>query len=294
MLTTLRSPFRVFLCLLVLMSALTALYISTHIQARAEGIPASTTQANWPQWQYDAAHSGFNPNEKTLSPSNISQLTLAWQFTGKVSKVSSPIVANGVVYFIEGQYLYGRDALAGARKMTKVVNGFATPSFSNGLLYIGISTGLMAINAKTSQTVWQFTGSVFTDPVVAGTFVYFIGGTSGKLTLYALNAATGTLQWSYTYTQQGVASPAVANGHIQRKVEALTLLPLSMALSTAIVVSGLLLSMQQREHSNGTILRLQGSLRRLLSQVGLSTLAHSQELLMLSLPEMARSNGLRL
>ena len=216
MLTTLRSPFRVFFCLLVLMSALTALYLSTQIQARAEGIPASTTQANWPQWQYDAAHSGFNPNEKTLSPSNISQLTLDWEFTSKASFVSSPIVANGVVYFMEGQYLYGRDALTGARKMTKLVSNnfpeFTTLSFSNGLLYIGISTGLMAINPATSRIIWQYSGTVSSAAVVAGNFVYFIGGTSGKFTLYALNVASGSLQWSYTYTQQGVATPAVANG----------------------------------------------------------------------------------
>jgi hypothetical protein len=186
-----------------------------YFQARAEGISASTTQANWPEWEYDAAHSGFNPNEKTLSPSNIFQLTLDWEFTSKASFVSSPIVANGVVYYIEGLYLYGRDALTGARKMTKLVRNqpnFTSLSFSNGLLYIGISQGLIAINATTSRTVWQFTGSVFTDPVVAGNFVYFIGGNGGELTLYGLNAATGAIQWSYTYTQQGVATPAVANG----------------------------------------------------------------------------------
>ena len=182
--------------------------------ARAAGIPASTIQANWPQWQYDAAHSGFNPNEKTLSPSNISQLTPAWQFTGKVSGVSSPIVANGVVYFIEGQYLYGRDAQTGARKMTKVVNGFATPSFSNGLLYITMSQGLMAINTTTSRIIWQFSGTVSPNPIIAGNFVYIIGGTSGKLTLYSLNAATGTLKWNNTKITGGTSPLAVAGGVI--------------------------------------------------------------------------------
>lgn len=218
MLTTLRPPFRVLLCILVLISALAALYLSAQIQVRAEGISSSTTQANWPQWQFNAAHTNYNPYETILSPSTVSQLTLAWSFHPSASEVSSSIVANGVVYFIQGSYLYGRDALTGARKMTKFVSNnysnFNALSFNNGLLYIGIPQGLIAINATTSRTVWQFSfsGTVLPDPIVAGNLVYIIGGTSGELTLYALNAATGAIQWSYSYTQVGVTTPAVANG----------------------------------------------------------------------------------
>ena len=47
---------------------------------------------------FDAAHTRNNPYERTLSPSNISQLKLLWSFATGDPTRSSPAVADGMVY----------------------------------------------------------------------------------------------------------------------------------------------------------------------------------------------------
>ena len=48
----------------------------------------------WPQYGYDSAHTGYNPNETTLAPGNVSGLQLAWSKRRGLASV----VADGILY----------------------------------------------------------------------------------------------------------------------------------------------------------------------------------------------------
>src|SRR6266849_6120598 len=68
------------------------------------GLSASrrfTVQTAWPQYQFDPAHTGFNPFENTLTTANASTLVSAWTFTGNKPGHVSPTVAKGIVYFTD-------------------------------------------------------------------------------------------------------------------------------------------------------------------------------------------------
>ncbi|MBV9170532.1 MAG: hypothetical protein JOZ81_10650, partial [Chloroflexi bacterium] len=53
---------------------------------------ASPLRANWPQFRYDARHSGTNPFEHVLSPFSVSRLQLDWTAKTGAVLISSPAV----------------------------------------------------------------------------------------------------------------------------------------------------------------------------------------------------------
>jgi hypothetical protein len=60
---------------------------------------ALSLYANWPQFHSDVCHTGYNASEFILSPANVGKLVLDWKYpTGNDIDLSSPTVANGVVY----------------------------------------------------------------------------------------------------------------------------------------------------------------------------------------------------
>ncbi|GHO63959.1 hypothetical protein KSC_028510 [Ktedonobacter sp. SOSP1-52] len=145
---------------------------------------------------FDAAHTHWNPGEKILSLQNIKHLAPLWSFaTGSdpyLPIVSSPAVANGVVYI--GTYdgkLYAFDA--NCRNQCQPLWSFLTggdiassPAVANGMVYVGSVDGkLYAFDASCRnqcQPLWSFlTGrSVNSSPAVANGMVY-VGSYEGKL-----------------------------------------------------------------------------------------------------------------
>src|SRR6516225_2619235 len=74
--------------------------------------------------------------------------------------LSSPVVANGVVYFGSGDhYVYAVDAATGALKW-KFRTGdvvHATPAFADNVLYVGSwDSYFYALNANTGKQLWRF------------------------------------------------------------------------------------------------------------------------------------------
>src|SRR5690348_4007268 len=59
---------------------------------------SKTAYVNWPQFHSDLCHTGYNATEVILSPATVGNLVLDWKFTRVRQVVSSPAVANGVVY----------------------------------------------------------------------------------------------------------------------------------------------------------------------------------------------------
>ena len=60
--------------------------------------PPATLFVNWPQLQFDSAHSGCNPYESILSPNTVSNLAGKWVKLSLNGVYSSSVVANGLLY----------------------------------------------------------------------------------------------------------------------------------------------------------------------------------------------------
>jgi eukaryotic-like serine/threonine-protein kinase len=165
--------------------------------------------------------------------------TVKWKFATKGMVISSPSLSQGVVYVgsTDGN-LYAVDAQSGAQKWkfeTKV-RVTSSPAVDSGVVYFGSYDGkFYAIDAGSGQLRWKFqTGGerrfagkhlhgsqpegetmpdpfdfYLSSPAVAGGVVYF---GSGDGNVYALDAATGKLNWKFHTGDVVHASPAIADG----------------------------------------------------------------------------------
>ena len=99
-----------------------------------------------------------------------------------------------------------------------------TPAVSNGLVYASAwMANLCALNASTGDIVWNRTiGDLYSSPVVANGIVYAGGShspsiinrtwVSGGPQVYALNATSGAVIWSYATNYPAHYSPVLDNG----------------------------------------------------------------------------------
>jgi outer membrane protein assembly factor BamB len=140
-----------------------------------------------------------------------------WSYAIGTPVVSSPAVANGVVYVGSWDHnVYALNAITGAKlwSYTTGSNVFSSPAVANGVVYIGsLDHNVYALNASTGAKLWSYTtgAGVHSSPAVANGTVY-VG--SDDFNVYALNASTGAKLWSYTAGGEVWSSPAVANGAV--------------------------------------------------------------------------------
>jgi outer membrane protein assembly factor BamB len=140
--------------------------------------------------------------------------------------LSSPAVANGIVYFGSGDgNVYALDAAAGTVKWTLQTGDVvhASPALAEGLLFIGSwDTYFYALDAATGAEKWRFkTGDdavihnqtgIQSSAAVANGVVYF-GCRDAKL--YALDILTGAKKWAADNKGSWViGSPAVKDGKV--------------------------------------------------------------------------------
>ena len=82
------------------------------------------------------------------------------EFTTGGTVISSPCLANGVVYF--GSYdgkLYALDAQTGSEKWSYATNGNieSSPAYGDGTIYVGShDNNTYALNADTGALEWKF------------------------------------------------------------------------------------------------------------------------------------------
>ena len=140
---------------------------------------------------------------------------LAWTYATGGAVLSSPVIADGVVYVgSEDKHLHAIDAATGQKKWTFQTAALidASPVFEKiglfgaGVVYVGTDGGMLhAIDAATGKEIWQFKtearisgeAGVVTVPSGGGqpNWVVLIGSHDGKL--YCLDAATGEKRWAY-------------------------------------------------------------------------------------------------
>ncbi len=171
-------------------------------------IPNATLFVNWPQFQYDAAHTGCNPYESVLKTSTVGTLAQKWAWVSSYTSYGPPVIADGVLYgtaYMQPPYANGVVFARNASTGVSIWEFSAEWAFSsslavgNGMVYIGAGSGTLdARDGKTGNIVWQYqtNGSVSTPTFANG--VVYVGAQDNNI--YALNAATGALLWQYTTT----------------------------------------------------------------------------------------------
>ena len=226
---------------------ITAVERITQLQAQVQ---FTVSGLDWPQFQFDAQHTGFNPHENFLTPQNVGNLTVRWNYFTGAGNTSGVVVANGLAYtgdYVNGS-MYALDASTGGLRWL-YPNGpvpGTSPAVANGLVYFGDYGYLYALNAGTGALIWKDSLPSSSTPTVvngvlyvaagpvyainAGTgavvWSYPVGGSEGALAvangvvyagsfdhnIYALDAGTGALIWKYTTAGYVDSGPAVANG----------------------------------------------------------------------------------
>jgi outer membrane protein assembly factor BamB len=175
--------------------------------------------SSWPMWRADAAHSSTAQE----GPSN---LTLAWKFTTNGAVISSPSVADGIVYVgSQDKNIYAIGAWSGNLIWKFTTQGAieSSPAVANGKVYTGGDDGYVyCLDAYTGTLIWKtfvngnlpYTyGSLVlkSSPAVSGDRVY-IGSLDGSL--YALNVNDGNIDWKFDTGGTILCSPAVADGAV--------------------------------------------------------------------------------
>ena len=140
--------------------------------------------------------------------------------------LSSPVVANGAVYFGSGDgNLYALDADSGDLRW-KFATGdvvHASPAYADGVVYVGSwDSYFYAVDAATGKEKWRFHGGedplihnqvgFQSSPAVVNGVVYTGCRDSN---LYAIDAATGKEKWHFNNGGSWViTSPAVTQGKV--------------------------------------------------------------------------------
>jgi outer membrane protein assembly factor BamB len=172
---------------------------------------ASTPGADWPGFLFSPGHSSYNAAATAITPANANLLGPAWNWlvpaspnTGRTNLFASPTVSNGVVYIgAEDGYFYAISEATHQRLWSKFLGILVEPPGECG----GFTAGIIS------------TATVANDPITGLPTVY-VFGPDGYM--YALNAATGATVWrglvdspvpgSVDYYSW--SSPLVANGKV--------------------------------------------------------------------------------
>ena len=198
------------------------------------GLAASPAGFAQSMFRGDAAHSGVYASQ---GPRQFHRVL--WTFTTGERIVSSPVYADGTIYFgSDDGSIYAVDAASGRQLWRRATGGpvAGSPAVAEGTVYVMSYDGkFYALNARTGVPRWKFTTGgerrfearglhgmqpknqtiadaydlYLSSPVVAQGGVYF---GSGDGNVYALDAVSGALRWKYPTGDVVHASPAYANG----------------------------------------------------------------------------------
>ncbi|MCW4017211.1 MAG: PQQ-binding-like beta-propeller repeat protein [Candidatus Bathyarchaeota archaeon] len=176
--------------------------------------------SDWPMFRHDAEHSAVGQSGPT-------SLSLRWNFYTDGAVISSPSIADGVVYFgSQDKNIYAVDARDGTFiwKFTTHQRVWSSPAVAGGRVFTGPDDGFVyCLNATDGSLIWsRFAGGDLTgnfnaavqlrsSPTVAHGNVYV--GALDNYT-YCINAENGSIVWRYQTQGYITSSPAVAGGAV--------------------------------------------------------------------------------
>lgn len=189
------------------------------------GSPLDGVAGHCRQSQYDAANTGYRASGGTASdPSRRWSVQTAP--SGPAYACSSPVAADGTVYFAEGGdrdgtvrcRFYAVDAATGAVEWFEdgpETNAFADGAVVDGTYVQPVSGTLVALDAASGERLWEFSADLDSGVAVADGTVYVLGaGYNDPMTLYALDLATGEERWSRAIGSGWPSTPAVFDGTV--------------------------------------------------------------------------------
>jgi len=186
-----------------------------------------TIRTNWPQFHFDAAHTGSNPFENLIYPNNVSLLVARWTgLTSNNESDSSPVQVDGTVYVGWGDGLYAFDE-AGCDPATTCSPLWVAPSspintspaVSAGTVFVGSDDRMLhAFDAATGVSLWvgATRDVVRSSPTIAGRVVY-VGSNDKRLYAFrATGCGAPSCRPLWTGPTRGkiLGSPAVAGGTV--------------------------------------------------------------------------------
>ncbi len=141
---------------------------------------------------------------------------VAWSFMTKGSIPTSPVLADGMVYFgSNDRTLYALDSQTGQTRWSFALPEVGTsPAVVDGTLYIGSGSSLVALDSRTGQKKWKSAAVdccyMDTSPVVVDGEIY----AKSRGYLRALDIQTGQEKWKFKLNTWTASSPAVADGTV--------------------------------------------------------------------------------
>jgi outer membrane protein assembly factor BamB len=177
----------------------------------AVGMPA------WPQFHYNAAHTGFNAGERALTRANAKRLRQAWAVHAGASIEGSVAVGGGLVLVGSDDNVMHAYRLDGSEAWSRTLEhgaAFVASPATDGQRVFGYSSSAVvtALDTSSGDQLWQkpvssvrgvFPGS----PTIVGQTVYVV-----PYELVALDTATGAVRWTRPNVGCFICSPAVAKG----------------------------------------------------------------------------------
>lgn len=192
--------------------------IVVYVASKASNPKTFTSQgalsSDGSMWRYDLGRTGNYPNGPTSLP-----LSLKWSYPLGAGS-SAPTVANNILY-VGSDKLYALDASTGILKWsysaTYYDGGYSyrdyfwgwPPAVAGNIVYMGSSSGrLYALDANTGSLKWVYYAPqqppgyayIKSSPTVFNNVVYCNVArdqANGDM-IYALDANTGVLKWSYS------------------------------------------------------------------------------------------------
>jgi len=175
---------------------------------------------SWGMWRNDAQNRGAGQSGPT-------QLNLRWKFKTGSGVASTPVIADGRVYFgSQDKNIYCVDARDGTFYW-KFLTGArikSSPAVANGKVYVGPDDGYVyCLDAVTGEQIWKTYAGGFIEapfkavtgirssPIVVGGRVY-VG--SLDTNMYCLDADSGDVIWTFKTGGYITSSPAVSEGAV--------------------------------------------------------------------------------
>ncbi len=196
------------------------------------GCATSNAQSsNWAQPNLNAS-STRAATASGITRANVHSLHLLWRWRFRIPPgdagafTATPLIVNGIVYLEDMKSNVFALRLTTGKTVWAREFGDANPgpnglAFADGRVYGATDTSAFALSARTGKLLWSrflvTPTAIFVDtaPLVSGgtMFVSTIGqGPDGQGVLYALNAATGAIRWSFSTIKGRWRFPAVAGG----------------------------------------------------------------------------------
>jgi outer membrane protein assembly factor BamB len=186
----------------------------------------------WPMYRHDAAHTGYDNFETSISESNVSGLKQLWTkstdpggYFGMVPSVSDGLVYEGMNRYATSEcgtfYAFTTDGKKNPWHDNQPCGDRLgpAPAEDGGFLFYVKSAGLLHDfvsdrNAATGQVQWDVSHNSDANPVRSAPNVangrLFVG--SGDGNLYAIDTVTSLPLWSFPTGGPVHSSPAVAGG----------------------------------------------------------------------------------